>query len=43
MQVSFQLNYAETKMGQNLFIIGNRDFFGMWDVSELLTQVARCA
>lgn len=35
MNIQFMVNYAETQMGQNLFIIGNREFLGNWNVSSL--------
>jgi len=31
MQVKFKINKAETKMGQNLFVVGSRSIVGKWD------------
>lgn len=31
MQLRFKINKAETKMGQSLFVVGNRSFIGKWD------------
>jgi hypothetical protein len=33
MHVTFSLKKAETSMGENLYIIGNRKQFGNWKVS----------
>lgn len=34
MIVKFGLNKAESKMGQNVFVVGNKGFIGNWDPSK---------
>jgi hypothetical protein len=36
MQVVFKLNQANTKMGENLYIVGNNAILGNWKVSTLV-------
>lgn len=34
MNVTFQIKDAKTNLGESLFLVGNKDELGKWDVSN---------